>query len=92
MKENNPMNMIDREMIEYESTLETIKLLLATINPEIKNKYLDSLMKVISWSGATNDKADYGFMYSLLIEVENNIQKYFHQKDLSEMEVRRKNI
>ena len=92
MKKNNPMNMIDREMIEYESTIETIKLLLATINPEIKNKYLDSLMKVISWSGATNDKAAYGFMYSLLIEVENNIQKYFHQKDLSEMEVRRKNI
>jgi len=74
MKENNPMNMIDIEMIEYESTLETIKLLLATINPEIKNKYLDSLMKVISWSGATKDKADYGFMYSLLIEVENNIK------------------
>jgi hypothetical protein len=92
MKENNPMNMINREMVEYESTLETIKLLLATINPEIKNKYLDSLMKVISWSGATNDKADYSFMYSLLIEVESNIQKYFHQKDLAEMEVRRKNI
>lgn len=91
MKENNPMNMIDREMIEYESTLETIKLLLATINPEIKNKYLDSLMKVISWSGATNDKADYVFMSKLLGWTENNIQKYFHEKDLSEIEARRNN-
>ena len=25
------------------------------------------------------------FMYSLLIGVESNIQKYFHQKDLAEM-------
>jgi hypothetical protein len=92
MKENNPMKLIDREKIEFESTIETIKLLLATINPDFKQKYLNSLMEIIAWSGAANDEEDQVFMSKLLGWTEKNIQKYFYEKDDREMEVMRNNL
>lgn len=73
MKENNPMKLINRNKIEFESTLETIKLLLATINPDFKQKYLDSLMEIIAWSGAINDEEDRLFISKLFAWTEKNI-------------------
>ena len=92
MKDNNPMKLIEREKIEFESTLETIKLLIATINPDFKQKYLDSLMEIIAWSGATNDEEDRISISKLLFHTEDKIQKYFHEKDERDMKQLRKNL
>ena len=85
-KINNPIAMIDRNAITYESTVETIKLLIAVINPEIKKEYLDRLMNIIGWTSTTNDLNDYNFMFPLLSDIDSKIQQYFIKKDLDEME------
>ena len=86
MKQNNPIKLIDCEKIEYESTLETIKLLLATINADFKKEFLDNLIDILSWSGVGNDKKDYIFLSKSISKTKNKIEEYFHLKDLKEMD------
>jgi hypothetical protein len=81
MKDNNPMKLIEREKIEFESTLGTIKLLLATINDELGKDCLDSLMVIVGWSGVTNDEEDRIFMSKLLSNTSDEVEKYFFEKD-----------
>lgn len=77
-------NQLLLEMIQY--SLETHQSVIA--QDESK---LDTLSNIIDWSLQAN-KEELKTIYSILKKADKKISNYLHQKDLSEMEARRKNI
>ena len=69
--------------IDYDSNMATIKLLLATAEPNFKEEHLNSLVEVISWNMTLNDLKDYKFLSKLISKTEKKIQKYFDKKHLN---------
>ena len=75
--------------IDYDSSIATIRLLLVTIEPKLKKKYLDSLIEIIAFSGCITTKKDNQFLSSLIKKTEQKIDNYFHKKDLKEFSKRK---
>ena len=78
---------INPNKIEFESNLETIKLLIGISNINLNQKALDNVTTLISWVGC-GDIEDNIYVDNIIEKSLNNMDNYFHQKDLKEMKER----
>jgi len=77
---------IERKNWDVETTLEIIKFLSKTVGGALPKKPHEDLNQIVSWTACCQTKEDRIFFEKTLKRTNQKIEKYFHKKDLKEME------